>query len=70
MKKQIIYFLLSFITILLSTPLGYKAINTVYRNRNLSGEYITILNGFIYSFMLIGLLLFIMGLVEVLLNKK
>lgn len=70
MKKQITYFLLSFITILLSTPLGYKAINAVYRNRNLSGEYITILNGFIHSFMLIGLLLFIMGLVEVLLDKK
>lgn len=70
MKKQIIYLMLSLITILLSTPLGYKAINTVYRNRNLSGEYITILNGFIHSFMLIGVLLFIMGLVEVLSNKK
>jgi hypothetical protein len=70
MKKQIICFLLSFITILLSTPLSYKVINTMYRNRNLSGEYITILNGFIHSFMLIGLLLFIMGLVEVLSNKK
>jgi hypothetical protein len=70
MKKQIICFLLSFIIILLSTPLGYKVINTMYRNRNLSGEYITILNGFIHSFMLIGILLFIMGLVEVLSNKK
>ena len=64
MKKQIIYFLLAFIIILISTPLGYKTVNIVYYNRNLSGEYITILNGFIHSFMLIGVLIFIRGLME------
>lgn len=60
----------AFIIILLSTPLGYKSIDIVYRNRNLSGEYITILNGFIHSFMLIGILVFIIGLVKMLSSKK
>lgn len=70
MKKQITYFLLSFIIILLSTPLGYKAVDIVYSNKNLSGEYLTILNGFIHSFVLIGILVFIMGLVNVITNRK
>lgn len=70
MKKEIKYFLLSFIIILLSTPLGYGVIDVVYGNRNLSAEYLTILNGFIYSFMLIGTLVFIIGLVNMLSNKK
>ena len=70
MKKEIKYFLLSFIIILLSTPLGYGVIDVVYGNRNLSGEYLTILNGFVYSFMLIGILVFIIGLVNMLSNKK
>ncbi|MCR2044052.1 hypothetical protein [Anaerosalibacter massiliensis] len=69
MKKQMKYFLLSFIIILLSTPLGYAAINIVYNNRNLTGEYTPILNGFIHSFMLIGVLIFCIGLIEVLINR-
>ncbi|MFD3157289.1 hypothetical protein ACFIJ5_10575 [Haloimpatiens sp. FM7330] len=70
MKKQIKYFLISFIIIFLSAPLGYKTINIIYRNKNLSGEYITILNGFIHSFMLIGILIFVIGVVNVLVGKN
>jgi hypothetical protein len=70
MKKQIIYFILAFIIILLSTPLAYKTISIVYANRNLTGEYVPILNGFIHSFMLIGILVFIIGFISVLINKN
>jgi len=70
LKKQIKYFLLAFIIILLSTPLGYGLMNLVYYNKNLTGELIPILNGFIYSFMLIGILVFIIGLISLLINKN
>lgn len=70
MKKQIKYFVCAFIIILLSTPLGYKAVNVIYYNKNLAGEYIPILNGFIHSFMLIGILVFVMGLIDMLSNKS
>lgn len=49
MIKEIKYFILSFI-ILLSTPLGYRSIRIVYSNRNLTGEYVSILNGFIHLY--------------------
>jgi len=62
MKEQLKYFLGAFIIILLSTPLGYAAVNIVYANRNLTGEYVPILNGFIHAFMLIGILVFSIGL--------
>jgi hypothetical protein len=70
MKKQIIYFILALIIILLSTPLGYATISIVYNNRNLTGEFVPLLNGFIHSFMLIGILIFIMGLVNLLKNRN
>lgn len=70
MKKQIKYFLLAFIIIFLSTPLGYKTLNVVYYNKNLTGEYVPMLNGYIHSFMLIGILIFSMGLINVLLDKE
>ncbi|ERI91064.1 hypothetical protein HMPREF1982_03429 [Clostridiales bacterium oral taxon 876 str. F0540] len=64
MRKQVKYFLIGLFIILISTPLGYKAVSIVYSNRNLTGEYVPILNGFIHSFMLIGILVFIMGLIN------
>lgn len=64
MKKQIIYYVLAFIAILFSSPFGYKTLTLIYRNRKLAGEFTLLLNGFIHSFMLIGLLLFILGLLE------
>lgn len=70
MKGQMKYFLVAFIIILLSTPLGYTTINIVYYNKNLTGEFVLILNGFIHSFMLIGILIFIMGLINVITNKN
>lgn len=70
MRKQAIYFLLGFFIILISTPLGYRAVSIVYFNRNLTGEYIPILNGFIHSFMLIGTLIFCIGLINIVGNKN
>ncbi|MBC5996557.1 glycosyl transferase [Romboutsia ilealis] len=70
MKKQIKYFLSGIIILLISSPIGYFLVNTIYANQNLSGEYITLLNGFIYSFMLVGILVFCMGLVNVFIEKK
>lgn len=70
MRKQVKYFLIGLFIILISTPLGYKAVSIVYFNRNLTGEYVPILNGFIHSFMLIGTLIFSMGLVNLLKDKN
>ncbi|MBL4934181.1 hypothetical protein JK636_00250 [Clostridium sp. YIM B02515] len=70
MRKQVKYFLIGLFIILISTPLGYKAVSIVYFNRNLTGEYVPILNGFIHSFMLIGTLIFSLGLVNLLKDKN
>lgn len=65
------YFLSAIIIILISTPLGYTSTNILGRIRgNLSGEYITLLSGFIHSFMLIGVLIFCIGLVNVVTSKN
>ncbi len=53
MKNQVKYFLLGIVTILFSSPLGYTVFNIIYGNKNLVGEFNSLLNGFIYSFMLI-----------------
>jgi hypothetical protein len=70
MGKQVKYFLIGLFIILISTPLGYKAVSIVYFNRNLTGEYVPILNGFIHSFMLIGILIFFMGVIDMHSNRK
>lgn len=70
MKNQIKYFLLAFIIILISTPLGYSMVNILYYNKNLTSEFVPVLNGFIHSFMLIGTLIFSIGLIEVISNKN
>lgn len=69
MKKQTIYLVTAFIVILLSAPLEHLTINIIYYNRDLSDLYITMLNGFIHSFMLIGILIFILGLTQIKNNK-
>ena len=62
MKNQIKYFLIGIFIILISTPLGCFTSNIIYGNQNLAGEYSIILNGFIHSFMVIGVLVFFIGL--------
>ncbi|MYL44275.1 glycosyl transferase [Virgibacillus halodenitrificans] len=64
MSKQLSYFISGLIIILLSVPLGEKMVDIVYLDQNLTGEYASILNGFIHSFMLIGTLVFSIGLIE------
>ncbi len=70
MKNQIKYFFLGIIIILFSSPLGYATLNIIYANKNLVGEYSSLLNGFIHSFMLIGSLIFIIGLANMFLEKS
>lgn len=62
MKKQMKYFVLGIIIIFFSTPLSYWAMDLFYLNKNLTSEFIALLNGFMYSFMLIGTLIFSIGL--------
>ncbi|MFJ5763146.1 glycosyl transferase [Neobacillus sp. NPDC093182] len=70
MKKPMLCLILGPILILLSTPLAYTSVNVVYHNKNLTGEFVPILNGFIHSFMLIGTLIFIAGLLRIMRNQK
>lgn len=70
MKSQVKCFLLGIVTILFSSPLGYTVFNIIYANKNLAGEFNSLLNGFIYSFMLIGVLIFSIGLVDMFLERK
>ena len=69
MKNQTKYFLIGIITLLLSTPLGYFVVNKIYASKNLASEYNVILNGLIHSFMLVGILVFIIGLVSMFVEK-
>lgn len=64
MKNYIWYFILGSFLILISTPLSYSAVGFMYADKNLTGEYVPILNGFIHSFMLIGTLIFSIGLIK------
>lgn len=64
MKNYIWYFILGSFLILVSTPLSYSAVGFIYADKNLTGEYVPILNGFIHSFMLIGTLIFSVGLIK------
>ncbi|MCL6573609.1 MAG: glycosyl transferase [Bacillus sp. (in: Bacteria)] len=69
MKNSMWCFIIGLIVILISTPLAYKLVDVIYFNNNLSGEYVSILNGFIYSIMLIGFLIFSIGLLNKLKEK-
>lgn len=70
MKNQLKYFLSGIIIILFSSPIGYFMINTIYANRNLAAEYTTLLNGFIYSIIIIGVLVFSVGIINIFIEKK
>lgn len=64
MKNQIKYYLVGITILILSSPLGYTTLNIIYANRNLTGEFEALLNGFIHSYMLIGVLVFSIGLIN------
>ena len=70
MKNQIPYFVIGTIILVLSSPLGHATLNFIYANKNLTGEYIPLLNGFIHSYMLIGVLVFSTGLIKLFLEHK
>ncbi|MEK4521466.1 glycosyl transferase [Psychrobacillus sp. FSL W7-1457] len=68
-KQAVTYFILGISVILISTPLGYSLVKIVYRNKSLAEEYVPILNGFIYSLMLVGILVFSIGVITFIKNK-
>lgn len=69
-KRAMTYLILGILIILVSSPLGYSLVNIVYYNLNLAGEYIPILNGFIHSLMLIGILVFSIGIITFIKDKN
>lgn len=70
MKKQAKYYLAGIILIILSPSLGYTTLNIIYANKNLAGEFEVLLNGFIHSYMLIGVLIFSIGLINTFIESK
>ncbi|MED4402043.1 glycosyl transferase [Metabacillus fastidiosus] len=69
MKKQAVYLILGIIIILVSTPLASKLVDIFYRDIGAMDEYLTVLNGFIYSLVLVGFLIFTIGIVSFIKNK-
>ncbi|WP_404450364.1 glycosyl transferase [Sutcliffiella horikoshii] len=69
-KQAMVFFILGIVILVVSSPLGYSLVNIVYRNQNLTGEFVPLLNGFIHSLMLIGVLVFSIGVVTLLKEKN
>lgn len=70
MKNKVKYYIIGIIIILLSSPLGYISVNIIFANKNLAGEFEVLLNGFIHSYMLIGVLIFSIGVIKLFIEKK
>ncbi|WP_294344046.1 hypothetical protein [uncultured Clostridium sp.] len=70
MKNKVKYYIMGIIIILLSSPLGYISVNIIFANKNLAGEFEVLLNGFIHSYMLIGVLIFSIGVIKLFIEKK
>lgn len=68
-KRAMIYFIIGILIVLISTPLGYSLVKIVYHNMNLAGEFNVILNGFIHSLMLIGILVSSIGITTYIKDK-
>lgn len=69
MKKNImsyVFEIIGIIIILFSAPLGYLSIELFFikQGHYLSNEYFNILDGFIHSFIVTGVLLFVFGLYQ------
>ncbi|MBU5317693.1 hypothetical protein KQI30_15685 [Clostridium bornimense] len=70
MKNKVKYYIMGIIIILLSSPVGYISVNIIFANKNLAGEFEVLLNGFIHSYMLIGVLIFSIGVIKLFIEKK
>lgn len=65
MKKYYLHYIIGIMVIFFSTPLGYLSINALAGIQgNLAIEFVPLLNGFIASYLIIGMLIFIIGLVN------
>jgi hypothetical protein len=71
MKKQAVYLISGIIIILASTPLAHKLVDVfrTYQDVMVIEDYITVLNGFIHSLLLVGFLIFTIGMVSFIKNK-
>jgi hypothetical protein len=56
-KTNYFLILLGILLILFSTPLAYSSIDFIYRNRNLSSEYLVLLDGFIAAYRWVGIII-------------
>lgn len=65
---MVFYFWFNFSLVI--PPLAYSAVGIIYAERNLTGEYVPILNGFNHSFMLIGTVIFSIGLIKLIKISK
>ena len=70
MVKRIFLFVLGIIIIQFSASLGYLTLNFVYMNKNLTSEFPLLLNRYMYSYMLIGFLIFAIGILDWILEKR
>ena len=70
MKDKVKYYIIGIVIILLSSPLGYMTVNIIFGNKNLAREFEVLLNGFIHSYMLIGILIFSIGIIKLFIEKK
>lgn len=60
--RKCLYLLLhitGMLILIFSAPLGYNFLKILYANTNLTGEYVPLLNGSIYSFRLAGLVVLV-----------
>lgn len=60
--KRILLISIGMILILFSSPLGRFTITTIYFHTNLASEYETLLRGSINSYIIVGVLFYILGL--------
>ncbi|MBC5998301.1 glycosyl transferase [Romboutsia ilealis] len=64
MSNKKIFFVLGFILVLLSVPLGRFTLNLFYGNQNLTSEFGYMLQGFINSYIASGILIYGLGYVK------
>lgn len=64
MKRSTIWFVVSFVFLIFSAPLGNFLFNIFFYNTDLTGIYHTMLNCTLFSCFLIGILMFIIGITK------
>lgn len=68
--KYMKYYICSFVLILFSTPLALKTIDIIFYNKNLTGMFDILLKGTVTGYLLIGIMIYILGLAKFLIDNK